>query len=399
MITPSQQILLEAVKASVFRITPNYHSIVNWDEVVAEAKSQTVMSLISSVIPVKDNTCEQCKAMYMRIMYEQDKLIKCLDNAQIPFVILKGSAAAVYYPMPHLRTMGDVDVLVPQARFAETLQLLEDNGYIYGCGSEESVKDYDDVRDLAYIKNGVCVEIHKRFSSPGFNVDDILESAIERREYFELNGYRFPILPCAENGLVLLGHINHHLKDNALGLRQIIDWAMYLNAVKDIDSWIKEFVPLVEKVGLLTLAAYVTKVCNKHLGLPEKVCFDIDVEDSLVDELIEVVLTDANFGRRVHLDNTEEEKKLLSASVRIEKEGIFHYFIRIGLENSNFCKTHPSLKVIAFLCGFFRQLRRGINALIKNKGIGKNMRDGKKIFEMRSNRQDLYKKLGVRNGK
>ncbi|MBR4948312.1 MAG: nucleotidyltransferase family protein [Clostridiales bacterium] len=399
MITKSQSVLLEAIKSSLFDFVPNYPSDICWNEVLIEAKAQTLMGLISPVVPVKDETSEHCKAMYMRIMYEQDRLLKCFEDAQIPCVVLKGSAAAVYYPRPFLRTMGDIDILVARGRFLESLDLLEANGYVYdhGKGDEDIISE--NTRELAYLKNGICVEIHQKFSSPGVDVDEILDAAIEKRELCKLNGYSFPILPCSENGLVLLGHINQHLKNNVLGLRQIIDWEMYIHSIEDKNSWRMQFVPLLEQTGLLSLAAYVTKMCNRYLGLANEVDFGIEVDDTLVDELLDVVMTDGNFGRRVYTDKNADEQGMISASYGIRRNGFFGYFTHVGLVTSSFCRKHSSLKVLAFFYGLFRQLGRGFRASFRNKNVVKNMSDGKNLYEQHSKRQELYLKLGVRTGR
>ena len=391
MISPSQHVLLEAIKASLFGGEPDYPEDTNWEEVVAEAKTQTVLGLISSVIPVHDESADQCKASYMRIMYEQDRLVKLLDSANIPCVILKGSAAAVYYPMPYLRTMGDIDVLIQHDRFIESVELLESNGYVYEHGKEANNQITEETREIEYKRNSVSVELHQRFSSPGVDVDDILEEAISRKELIELNGYRFPMLPILENGLVLLGHINQHLKNNVLGIRQIIDWEMYVHSVKDKTSWIMLFTPLAERTGLLTLAAYVTRMCNRYLGLPESFDMCNGIDDDLTDELLDVIMTDGNFGRREESLSSRDEKRMRSAIYSVKRYGFFKYFTDVGLNTWRLGKNHPVLKPLAFFYGLFRQIGEGIKALVKNKGVGKQMSAGKRRYE-------LYKELGVRNG-
>ena len=398
MISQSQQYLLEVIKASLFDVEPFFPPDIVWSDVTHEARAQTVMGLVAHVMPVHDETSEQIKAMYMRIMYEQDRLIKCFDNAHIPCVILKGSAAAIYYPKPFFRTMGDIDVLVPRSRFVESVELLESYGYLYDHGKKDDNSITDDIREIEYIKNGIVIELHQRFSSPGVEVDEILEAAINRREFINLNGYRFPVLPSPENGLVLLGHLNQHLKDNVLGLRQIIDWEMYVHSFSDKEIWNSQIVPLINKAGLSTLAAYVTDMCYKYLGLPNNVSFDVDMENSLTDELLEVVMTDGNFGKRIYTDKTEDEQRLIGASYGIKRYGFFGYFIRVGTINCRICLKHPAYKIFAFFYGLIRQISLGIRAIIKNKKVTKRMGEGGKLYDQQSKRKELYKMLGVRTG-
>ena len=44
-------------------------------------------------------------------------------------MILKGAAAAGYYPDPAGRAMGDVDFLVPRERYEDALHLMTEQGY------------------------------------------------------------------------------------------------------------------------------------------------------------------------------------------------------------------------------------------------------------------------------
>ena len=181
MLNTTQNALLEAIKTSLFDYAPKYPDDTDWNEVVKEAKAQTVMGLISPVIPIEDQSTNVGIANYIRLLHEQDQLIKLLDENGIPCVILKGYAAAQYYPKPHLRAMGDVDFLVPFDKFHETAKLLESNGYVYTQGKEDTNNKYKKPRHLGYCKNGIEFELHHHFSTPGVDIDDILEKAIQKK--------------------------------------------------------------------------------------------------------------------------------------------------------------------------------------------------------------------------
>ena len=270
-LSTTQIALLEAIKASLFGNEPNYPADTDWDEVVKEAKAQTVLGIVSPVIPVKDVSVEMGNATYMRLLFEQEKLIKLLDANNIPFVILKGSAAAQYYPKPYLRAMGDVDFLVPKDKFLFAAKILEENRYTYHHGKTKDGRIPKDVRHIEYMKNSIDFELHQYFSSRGYNIDGILEQAIHKREYCELDGFKIPVLPNFENAFVLLGHINQHLKTNSLGLRQILDWEMYVRKVMNSDLWNNGFMPVAKNIGLDKLAINVTAMCIEFFGLPNNI--------------------------------------------------------------------------------------------------------------------------------
>ena len=82
----------------------------------------------------------------MRMLHEQNTLVNLFKANIIPFVIIKGTAAAVYFPSPASRTYGDIDIYLSEEHFEFAKSLLESNGYKY-------IDDED--RHYEYIKNGI----------------------------------------------------------------------------------------------------------------------------------------------------------------------------------------------------------------------------------------------------
>ena len=76
MINRSQQVLLDAIQASLFGRPFSYPDDTDWNAVINEAKAQAVTGLISPVIPVHDESSDKVKAYSIRLLYEQDKLLK-----------------------------------------------------------------------------------------------------------------------------------------------------------------------------------------------------------------------------------------------------------------------------------------------------------------------------------
>ena len=387
----TQVALLEAIKASLFDTEPNYPADTDWDEVVKEAKVQTIYGLISPVIPVRDEITEHGKAHYIHLLYEQDKLIKLLDANDIPCVILKGSAAAIYYQKPFLRAMGDVDLLVPHDKFYEAVKVLEDNGYNYEHGKDENGNRPKYVRHFNYNKNGIEFELHHHFSSPGFDMDTILEHAIENREYHDLDGYKIPILPNITNGLVLLGHINQHLNNNNLGLRQMLDWEMYVHNVMNPDLW-NEFIRYANDIGLDCLANNVTYICNKYFGLPYNIELTEHSED-VSGSFLRMLFDNGNFGLKASESKSQKNnRKAMQTVYSIKRYGFIKYFQGVGLSNLKTSENTVILKLFAWIYGLFWTIRKGIIANFKINNLIKQLGTG-------YGRHNLYKKMGVRTPK
>ncbi|WP_297960236.1 nucleotidyltransferase family protein [uncultured Ruminococcus sp.] len=398
MIDRSQQVLLEAIKASLFNFKPTYPDDTDWDSVIKEAKAQAVIGLISPVIPVHDESSDQGIAYYMRLLHEQDKLLKLLEANNISCVILKGCTAAMYYPKPYLRSMGDVDFLVRQDQFDDAIGLMESNGYvcIEGKGEDGRLKKGD--RHLGYSKNGIEFELHHHFSSAGFDIDDILEKAIDKRECRKLNGYSFPVLPEVENGLVLLGHINQHLKRDNLGLRQIIDWEMYCYSVMRKEESKIEFISIAKEIGLLKLAVNVTRMCEKYLGLSESLIStgairknkrNDSAEEEIVDKLLENLLTYGNFGIKQVSSSEKSGDSIRSVIGNIKHQGFYTCFQEYGMDTWKLSKKYPVLKPFAFIYGVFRIVVRGIVSIIKTGEFKEQIR-----YVKDNNKYD--RELGIR---
>ena len=92
------------------------------DDVLSEAEDQTVLPLICSSAQAFPYI-----AANVQNLWEQQELGKVLQG--IPYLVLKGACAAIYYPDPMRRTLGDIDLLVPPEHFAAAYRAMEKAGY------------------------------------------------------------------------------------------------------------------------------------------------------------------------------------------------------------------------------------------------------------------------------
>lgn len=227
------------------------------------------------------------------ILEEQESIKKALT---VPYVVLKGTAAAMNYPKPELRAMGDIDIIVRPENFERAKQELLAAGY--------RIESDKNIRHLNLNSpDNHEIELHHHFSSSNNQkqnqvLDDLIYEGISKREIAEIDGYAFPVLPRLQNGLVLLAHINQHL-GTGLGLRQIIDWMCYVERELNDDFWNNQFSQAAESIGMRKLAVIVTAMCAKYLGLDEKVTWYQECDDpQACEELMEYILSHGNFGRK-----------------------------------------------------------------------------------------------------
>ena len=229
--------LFQILKASLFTDEPV--AVEDWKAVFTEMKAQTVAALPAEWLqkyPIPDAGewsayCALQQGGWIRVMHGQKQLLELLDKHDIPCVILKGAAAAMYYPHPSLRAMGDVDFLVKRGDLDRAAEVLESNGYVL---TQE--KDCSDHRHhYRYAKNGIRFELHWKIPIVQDSDERLLEcfeDGIDQREFRTIEGFTFPVFSETLNGLVLIFHINQHLREG-LGLRQIVDWMMYLDRLPE----------------------------------------------------------------------------------------------------------------------------------------------------------------------
>lgn len=329
-----------------------------WDDVYAEAQKQAVLGLIASVVDSHSEIPERIREKwsglqktfairYVQMAVGQAETCALFQKAGIPTVVMKGMAAAIYYPIPEYRSMGDVDLLVSPMYYKAAVKLLKDNGYILKEEENQHHKYHS-----AFVRYNILYELHKSPSGvhraeKGKAVAKYILSGLDRIEVNEVGQDQFPILPWKQNGMELLWHIRQHLY-NGLGLRQIIDWMMFADYMLD-DERMREYMPDIKRCGLDQLAIIVTKMCQKYLGLPhERITWCDGADESLCDELMEFIMGQGNFGVKAMNEKTAKVLSGYSNPIILLRK-----LQEVGMEKWELVKKYPILIPFAFLYGGF----------------------------------------------
>ncbi len=275
-------------------------------------------------------------SFYTQCCYEQSQL--AID---VPYVVLKGTSAAKYYPYPEYRAMGDIDIMTRREDFDTACKQLVNSGY-------QIVNEIYKEKELT--KDGICIDIHRQFASlnnPDYvkYLDDLIIDNINPTHE----------LPDPINGLVLLDHINQHL-EGGLGLRQIIDWMMFVDKCLSDKEW-PEFFELVKKIGLEKLAIVCTHMCEMYLGLPHREwCADADVD--LCNQLMEYVLACGNFGNKRNSDLSSISEGVFAFASTPKM--IFKVLQKQGMKNWEAAQKYNFLRPFAWIYQLFRYASKGL---------------------------------------
>lgn len=276
-------------------------------------------------------------AYYHICQYEQEHLA-----ITVPYVVLKGLSVARYYPNPEYRMMGDIDIMTHHEDYYIACKELLSNGYI----ETTTIKDSSFGRHRSFRKNRINIEIHAFFA---------IMNDPQRAEWLDnliiQNINPSHILPDLVNGLVILSHIDQHMEEG-VGLRQIIDWMMFVDKCLSDDSW-GEFKRIAEQVGLVNLALVLTRMCEIYLGLSiHRWCQTIDAK--LCAKLMNYIISCGNFGVK-HVDDTSARIRALTYA-RTPIAAI-RYMQERGLQNWKATKKYRVLRPFAWIYQVIKNIK------------------------------------------
>ena len=376
------------ISKSLLNIDISIPEDVSWDVVFEETKKQGITALVydglHSYLPPKEKDKWKLYAVTslansLQIHRETGQLSSTLINSKIPTCILKGTAAAVYYPQPLHRAMGDVDFIVPPDYFDKARELLCINGFIVDIAQENNP------RHLVLRKNGVIFEMHHYFGYGDDSIDSYIERCWQKTEIKHIIDIEFPMLPPLENGLILLEHLKQHLYEG-IGIRQLLDWMTYVNEVLDDEFWYSGFQNEARLLGVEHLAIVAAHLCQMHLGLSKKITWCSKADESICEHLLDNIIQAGNFGK-----NYASGKAIEKTIINLRRQGVFKYLQKAGEYNWKAYHNHHWLKPFAWAYQIGRYIRQGI-------ATGRNSKEMRFDISRSTERYNLLSELKLLNG-
>jgi hypothetical protein len=291
----------------------------NTSELISECSEQGILNLVSDYLsPLckdkkEENTllfrCVRHIHITQSILKAQEELLELLYSNGFHPLILKGWAAAQYYPSPDKRTFGDIDILFSEEEFYSAVDLLVANGFAHR--DKEARVDHH----LPLVKDGIVIEPHiavgglPEKENAREYLKQLFYDGLKKPAVKSLLGYEMPFFPDLQNGLVLLLHIRGHLK-GGLGLRQIADWMVFVKLHLDDNAYKTEWEEILDKAGLDKLAKVSTALCIKYLGLEGNYTWCNDADDKTVDRMMTFIFEQGNFGHLYDQCNRKFKQQL-----------------------------------------------------------------------------------------
>lgn len=365
-----------------------------WPAVRAELVAQSVIGYPANAIEdLELSPADQAEYLalagknlwgWYRLMKAQDSVLTEFRQANIPVAVLKGAAAAANYPQPKSRSMGDIDLIVPPDHFDRAFALLERLGWENDAPLEINPRH-------AGFQKADCpeIELHRYFSTctdkrQADFLDQAIYDAIPRVEWTDVEGFSVPVLPPLENGLVLLAHVNQHL-GSGLGLRQILDWQMFVEAYLTDELWEHEFQHAAQRIGMEKLAITATWLCRTHLGLQTSARWFDGTDAQLADDLLRYIMHRGNMGRKVK--RSTQATRIVMHSFR-SPAALVRYLYTGGRSHWAPARKHAWLAPAACIYQIGHVIRKG---LARNTSMGELVNDARRAQQ----EVDLLKRLEV----
>jgi len=303
---------------------------------------------------------------------EELKLIKqTLSNHDVAFLPIKGPWVRKFYPSPELRTMADLDILIPKKQLKEVKKMMNSIGY---TNTHEGGN-----HDVYHKKPFMNVEMHRNMIDESYVLSkyyhNIWDKVIKLEETSECS------LTNEDHYLFIIAHSAKHFGVGGTGVRSVLDVYFCLQHLNDLNQ---DY--LSQELSKLNLTEYEKRL--KHLALGWFDGKPLSEEDCLMGDYL---LKSGVYGTTSHAVASE----LLSTdSVKSLTYKKWKYLWIRAFPSFQFMKRrYPSLRVLFLLLPFY-YLYRLFSGLI----TGKVTAQTKKIKQVNQENLDSNKIIKEQTG-
>lgn len=293
------QYLLHLLGAYLREEEPQVWEDVDWIKLVQLAQIHCVTGILGYMTmswpicpdegmkPALRSVCRQTIALFARRGALAEELSQTLSRNGIDHIVMKGYVLRGYYPVPELRTFGDIDIVIRLEDRKKSDELLRSLGY-------QPEADWEPV--FRYIKEVEYYEIHTEIMD--VNVTDKTDYRGYFRDlwrYAEADGghcYRFrPEF----HFVYLLTHLAKHVTGSGAGVRMYLDVAAFLRHFGgSLDwEWVRQEL---EKLRLTEFANIVLHMVQASFGVESPIPLTA-VEEETMRSFLEFTMAGGVFGR------------------------------------------------------------------------------------------------------
>ena len=309
---------LQVVRLGIGHYADRITGVIDWDDLQAHAERQGLSAIVLDGVeklPANQRPPQTLLLEWIgEVLQNYEQRYKLYEQAigslagfcnkhGFKMMVLKGFACALNWPKPEHRPCGDIDIWqFGQQKEADALLAKEKGIKIDKSHHHHTVFDWRDF----------MVENHYDF----INTKD-LKSSKELEDFFkdlgkddsyfvELYGEKVYLPSPNLHALFLIRHMVSHFVGSNITLRQVLDWAFFVEKnTKEIDwEWLAA---LLEKYHMRDFYNYINAICVEDLGFPVEIFKTVQFEPRLKDRVLNDIISPAY--------ETEEPRRLLKRIV------------------------------------------------------------------------------------
>lgn len=314
--TNTEKLLIEILRAFVNDRKPVIETEYNAEALYELAKSQSITGIVSYVlhkygredILIGDkrlsDAYDKTVAQLIRKDVETQMLFGRLTAADIPHITFKGMVIKDCYPVPELRTFGDIDVIIREEdrKKSHELMLAEgfkgeamDGGVVYG-----------------YKRGKEFYELHSTMNSERTKLSDFMA------DYWSRTNLRSGLTYEFEKNFhfaYLISHIEKHVNCSNAGVRLYLDIALFLKKYRD-ELDLEKVRGILKDCKLEKFYDTVLYLCYRWFGT-EKL-YEQELSDELYEEFCRFTLRGGTFGVQ-NAGADSEVRRAMSNSGEVSK--------------------------------------------------------------------------------
>ena len=224
-----------------------FEGVVDWAEIYKLASAQTVVCIVTDGIShLPDSlkpgieSLEPFLADTLATEIRNDQmdrfLVSIMENMEkngFTPVIIKGQGLAVNYPVPSHRQSGDIDILVSEPEYFGLRDFL-------AAKASHLDEEYPEILHHGMMFGNIEVEVHGSLatmlsSSLDRKIDAAVRALFAESDFQDVSirGRNIRVPGDVFNAVYVLIHLFRHYFSGGVGLRQILDWAVFLDSHRD----------------------------------------------------------------------------------------------------------------------------------------------------------------------
>lgn len=277
------------IRVAILNTPEAYEGEIDWEFLMDFGKKQDILPILLRGIrllalpmpPAIQAQLQKAEDLALGVEAAQfialGQLFTLCERRGISCAPLKGSVLRELYPLPHLRTMGDIDLLIAPFDPRENRRMMAELGFAPDDKMIRDPSEYDVVTDNYSLPPFLVVELHKTLSAANTPVA-IREAFCDALKTAEpLEGYSLIKRFSAQgNFLHLMSHLHKHYTEDSVGVRMLLDIWLFHSAYGSQLDW-NVLNERLAHMGILDFCTEILRLCHalfsygeEHILTPEQ---------------------------------------------------------------------------------------------------------------------------------